>query len=75
MTPPYAPTNTNLSGCWGKPIIPIFKFIPEGDTITYILYLISYIFFQSAFADGQHKVFYYYIHARWKRQGKKFRFT
>ena len=48
MTPPYAPSNSNLSGCWAKPIRK-FLIIPEGDTFTYILYLVSNISAPCAF--------------------------
>ena len=36
-------SNSNLSGCWGKPIYTFFKYIPEGDTLSYISYPISHI--------------------------------
>ena len=43
-------TNSNLLGCWAKTIRK-FLIIPEGDTTSYISYLLSHICVPCAFGD------------------------
>ena len=46
------PYKFQFIGLLRKPIIPIFKFIPGGDTASYISYLLSYIFLHAPSAAG-----------------------